>query len=168
MANIMKSNSSFLDAVLPTYGNPRCNLPVWNEEDKMYISDEYEVAGGNFYFKGLRFSNRLAIVEKVGLFHNWRYIDEVEVYTFDRETKTLIGSAKFDKIFYNHAVIEAKVKEIVSNYLLLTMKLQNLLATKESIANDVDKLVAETYVNLLSEDYKINLRQLLPVLQPEC
>ena len=66
MANISINTTSFIDGILPVYGNPRCNIPVWNEGEKMFISDEYQSDKGNWYYKGLRFSDRLAIVEKVG------------------------------------------------------------------------------------------------------
>ena len=85
MANISINTTSFIDGILPVYGNPRCNIPVWNEGEKMFISDEYQSAKGNWYYKGLRFSDRLAIVEKVGLFHSFKYIDEIEVYTFNEK-----------------------------------------------------------------------------------
>lgn len=64
MANISINTTSFIDGILPVYGNPRCNIPVWNEGEKMFISDEYQSAKGNWYYKGLRFSDRLAIVER--------------------------------------------------------------------------------------------------------
>ena len=60
MANISINTTSFIDGILPVYGNPRCNIPVWNEGEKMFISDEYQSAKGNWYYKGLRFSDRLA------------------------------------------------------------------------------------------------------------
>lgn len=65
MANISINTTSFIDGILPVYGNPRCNIPVWNEGEKMFISDEYQSAKGNWYYKGLRFSDRLAIVERL-------------------------------------------------------------------------------------------------------
>ena len=144
MANISINTTSFIDGILPVYGNPRRNIPVWNEGEKMFISDEYQSAKGNWYYKGLRFSDRLAIVEKVGLFHNWKYIDEIEVYTFNQ-----------------------KSKEMVSDYITSQMKLQNLPVRRDSIVSEVDKIVGATYVSLLSDDYNINLQNLLPVLQTE-
>ena len=47
------------------------------------------------------------------------------------------------------------------------MKLQNLPVCSDSIANDVNAIVEETYVSLLSDDYNISLQRLLPVLQIE-
>lgn len=167
MANISINTTSFIDGILPVYGNPRCNIPVWNEEEKMFISDEYQSAKGNWYYKGLRFSDRLAIVEKVGLFHSFKYIDEIEVYTFNEKSRTLIGSHKFEKTFYDKDLIQNKAKEMVSDYITSQMKLQNLPVRRDSIVSEVDKIVGATYVSLLSDDYNINLQNLLPVLQTE-
>lgn len=113
------------------------------------------------------FSDRLAIVEKVGLFHNWKYIDEIEVYTFNQKSRTLIGSYKFEKTFYDKDLIQNKAKEMVSDYITSQMKLQNLPVRRDSIVSEVDKIVGATYVSLLSDDYNINLQNLLPVLQTE-
>lgn len=112
-------------------------------------------------------SDRLAIVEKVGLFHNWKYIDEIEVYTFNQKSRTLIGSHKFEKTFYDRDLIQDKVKEMVSDYIASQMKLQDLPVRRDSIANDVNTIVGDTYVSLLSDDYNINLQRLLPVFQIE-
>ena len=133
----------------------------------MFISDEYQSAKGNWYYKGLRFSDRLAILEKVGLFHNWKYIDEIEVYIFNQKARTLIGSHKFEKTFYDKGLIKNKAKEMVSDYVTSQMKLQNLPVRRDSIVSEVDKIVGATYVSLLSDDYNINLQNLLPVLQTE-
>lgn len=167
MANISINTTSFIDGILPVYGNPGCNIPVWNEGEKMFISDEYQSAKGNWYYKGLRFSDRLAIVEKVGLFHSFKYIDEIEVYTFNEKSRTLIGSYKFEKTFYDKDLIQNKAKEMVSDYITSQMKLQNLPVRRDSIVSEVDKIVGATYVSLLSDDYNINLQNLLPVLQTE-
>ena len=133
----------------------------------MFISDEYQSAKGNWYYKGLRFSDRLAIVEKVGLFHSFKYIDEIEVHTFNEKSRTLIGSHKFEKTFYDKDLIQNKAKEMVSDYITSQMKLQNLPVRRDSIVSEVDKIVGATYVSLLSDDYNINLQNLLPVLQTE-
>ena len=62
----------------------------------MFLCEEYESASGNRYYKGVRFCDRIVVVEKVGLYHNWTYIDGIEVTPstvhalnlFRRETTT--------------------------------------------------------------------------------
>ena len=161
------STQSFLNGILPEYGHARCNLPVWNEGDLMFISDEYESLAGNRYYKGLRFSNRLAIVEKVGLYHNWKYIDTIEVYTYDRNSRTQIGSYKFGKQFYDAQLIRATVNKIVQDYCEGQMKLGNLRVKADELSAATTAMVDDAYKSLLADDYNLSLRQLLPVLQPQ-
>ena len=43
MATLTKAiNKSLFDSILPTFGNPRVRIPVWDDSQKMFICDEYE------------------------------------------------------------------------------------------------------------------------------
>ena len=82
MASLTKAiNKDLFDSILPTFGNQRVHIPVWDEGQKMFLCEEYESASGNRYYKGVRFCDRIVVVEKVGLYHNWTYL-------FRRETTT--------------------------------------------------------------------------------
>ena len=84
MASLTKTiNKDLFDSILPTFGNQRFHIPVWDEGQKMFLCEEYESASGNRYYKGVRFCDRIVVVEKVGLYHNWTYIDGIEVYAFN-------------------------------------------------------------------------------------
>lgn len=165
MKIITTKKESFIDSILPAFGNPRCNLPVWDEGDHMFISDEYESQAGNRYYKGLRFSNRLAIVEKVGLFHNWKYIDSIEIYTFNNDQKVLIGNHKFEKEFYNKMLIYTVVRQMVTDYFESQIKLSKQSITTKSLDKEVGNFVNEAYTSFLSNQYDSKLQQLLPILQ---
>ena len=95
MASLTKAiNKDLFDSILPTFGNQRVHIPVWDEGQKMFLCEEYESASGNRYYKGVRFCDRIVVVEKVGLYHNWTYIDGITPSTvhalnlFRRETTT--------------------------------------------------------------------------------
>ena len=76
MATLTKAiNKSLFDSILPTYGTPRVNIPTWDDSQKMFICSQYESANGHRYYLGIRFCDRIVIVEKVGLYHSWTYID---------------------------------------------------------------------------------------------
>ena len=113
----MKTTNSFLDKILPTFGNSRENIPVYSDSQKMFMSSHYTSASGNMYFKGLRFTDRLVMVEKVGLYKNFSYIDSIEVYAFDGESKVLIGKMDYEKVFYNAERIKEDTAAIIENYL---------------------------------------------------
>lgn len=84
MATLTKAiNKDLFDSILPTFGNPRVHVPVWDEGQKMFLCEEYESANGHRYYKGVRFCDRIVVVEKVGLYHSWTYIDSIEIYVFN-------------------------------------------------------------------------------------
>ena len=95
MATLTKAISKNLfDSILPTFGSPRVHVPAWDNGQKMFICDEYESASGNRYYRGIRFCDRVVIVEKVGLYHNWTYIDGIELYAFNGKRVELIQMTK--------------------------------------------------------------------------
>lgn len=66
MASLTKAiNKDLFDSILPTFGNQRVHIPVWDEGQKMFLCEEYESASGNRYYKGVRFCDRIVVVEKV-------------------------------------------------------------------------------------------------------
>lgn len=140
-------SNSFLDKVLPTYGNQRENIPIYDSTQKMFLSNTYTSECGNMYYKGVRFSKRLVMLERVGLYKNWTYIDEVEIYAFDGNQMTLIGKKKFDKQFYNPETIKGEAEALTFEYLKNQMILSGCSGTEESIAALAQAIVDETYYN---------------------
>lgn len=92
MANLQKAiNQNFLDSVLPAYGNARkVKINGYDNSQKMFIIDEYESASGHRYYRGVRFCDRVVFAETVGMYHNWTYIDSLELYAFNGEKLVLI------------------------------------------------------------------------------
>ena len=123
----MKTTNSFLDKILPQFGNPRENIPVYSDSQKMFISSNYTSASGNMYFKGLRFTDRMVMVEKVGLYKNFSYIDSIEIYAFDGESKVLIGKVDYDKVFYNAERIKEDTAIVITSYLEDTARVTGTL-----------------------------------------
>lgn len=145
----MKTTNSFLDRVLPQFGNPRENIPVYSDSQKMFLSSHYTSAAGNMYYKGLRLSDRIVMVEKVGLYKNFSYIDSVEVYAFDGESKILVGKVDYDKVFYNMARIKEDTKSIIENYLESSARVVGVLPDKDSIKRQAEQLLEAMYDNPL-------------------
>lgn len=165
MAIFKKNTTSILDSLLPTYGNQRLNVPIWNEDDKMFILDEYESQAGHRYYKGIRISDRIAVVETFGWYHSFKYIDSVQVFAFNGTQTTNVGSKKFDKTFYNQELIHEWVEKILRQYISAELKLQQLPGNQEAIDQQIQQFVNESYTSFLSDDYKVNLQQLLPQIE---
>ena len=165
MATFNHITNNVFDSILPTFGNPRANLPVWNESQKMFITSEYESQSGNRYYKGIRFSNRLVIIEKVGLYHTWTYIDEVEVYAFDGKKPVLIGNTKFEKEFYNRQLIQDECASILSNYMKGQMKLMNTAVMEDNTNSVAKEWIEGSYRSFLYDDTPLSLENMTPLLE---
>ena len=106
MAILTKAiNENLFDSILPAYGNARVRIPSWDNGQRMFICDEHDSNSGHRYYRGIRFCDRIVIVEKVGLFHNWTYIDSIELYAFNGHRLELIQKRDYDKVFRNEEFI---------------------------------------------------------------
>ena len=83
----------------------------------MFLCEEYESGNGHRYYKGVRFCDRIVIVEKVGLYHTWTYIDSIEVYAFNGTRLELVQKRDYDKTFRNEEFIRQESETMVCNYM---------------------------------------------------
>ena len=143
----MKTTNSFLDKILPTFGNTRENIPIYCDSQKMFISSHYTSAAGNMYYKGLRFTDRIVMVEKVGLYKNFSYIDSVEVYAFNGTERVLIGKVDYDKVFYNADQIKMDTKAIIANYLEDSARIAGSLMDSTRAKQQANELLDKMYEN---------------------
>ena len=150
MARISEINNNLLDSILPTYGNPRANTPIWNESQKMFITDPHTSAAGNTYYLGIRFSDRFVTILHIGLYHNWTYINEVEVYAFDEHEKRLVGKTTLDQ-YYNEDLIRSTTENLLQNYIEGQMRLNGCSVNKEQIEGKVKELVGKSYSSLIDD-----------------
>ena len=164
MATIKNITNNVFDSILPVYGNQRANLPIWNESQKMFITSEYESASGNRYYKGIRFSERLVIIEKVGLYHTWTYIDDIELYTFDGRKPVMIGKKAFDKQFYNTEFIRQEVSKMLSDYLKGQLKLSDAPINEEQVAIQSQDWMNNCYRSFLYDNQQLALESMMPLL----
>ena len=166
MATLSKAiNKNLFDSILPTFGSPRVHIPVWDDSQKMFICDEYESSNGHRYYLGIRFCDRIVIVEKVGLYHSWTYIDSIELYAFNGQKMELIQKRDFDKEFRNEAFIRQESAQMVNDYLTGIMKTQRISTPKEQIAAQVSELINGCYKSFLDPDFNTRLTQILPKLE---
>ena len=160
MATLQKAiNQSLFDSILPTFGSPRVHLPVWDNGQKMFIFDEYESDRGNRHYRGLRFCDRIVILEKVGLYHSWTYIDSIELYAFNGKKLELIQKREYDKVFRNEAFIRAEAEAMLIDFFAGMAKVHKMGIADDELSAKAKNLVDETYKSFLDDDYntKLNL-----------
>lgn len=150
MARITGVSNNLLDSILPVYGNPRVKSPIWNESQHMFITDQFTSSAGNTYYLGVRFSERFVTILHIGLYHNWTYINEVEVYAFDEKERKLIGKTKLDQ-FYNEELIRLTTEKLLEDYIEGQMRLNGSKIDKVNLKNQVRELVDKSYDTLLDD-----------------
>lgn len=165
MAKVSSISNGFFDSILPTYGTQRANTPVWNESLKMFITDEHESANGNRYYSGVRISNRIVIVEHIGMFHSFTYLDGLDIYVFDGEGRKLITQEKYDSQFYNVEFVRERSKQILRDYALSQAAMSGTEITEEMIEAEVNAIVNNSYQSLLDDDKLQKLHAIVPILQ---
>ena len=166
MATLSKAiNKNLFDSILPSFGNPRVHMPVWDDSQKMFICDEYESGNGHRYYRGIRFCDRIVVLEKVGLYHSWTYIDSIELYAFNGQKMELIQKRDYDKVFRNEDFIRSESEQMVREYLTGVMKMRRISVPAEQIAVQAQELVGGCYKSFLDPDFNTRLTQILPKLE---
>lgn len=162
MARISGVGNNLLDGILPTFGNPRVKAPIWNESQHMFITDQYTSAAGNTYYLGVRFTDRFVTILHIGLYHNWTYINEVEVYAFDEHERRLVGKASIDQ-YYSEELVRSTTENLLQNYIEGQMKLNGSTVNHEQLECQVKELVQKSYFSLLND---ANTAQKLEAVKP--
>ncbi|MBQ7664906.1 MAG: hypothetical protein IJS43_06770 [Bacteroidaceae bacterium] len=166
MATMTKAISKdLLDSVLPTYGTPRAHFPAWDNNQKMFICDQYESASGHLYYRGIRFCDRIVIVEKVGLYHNWTYIDGIELYVFNGKKLELIQKRDYDKVFRDEDFVRSESENMVKDYLCGIQKVLRTSIPVEEIELNAKSLIEGCYKSYLEHDFNTRLTQILPAIE---
>ena len=165
MANLTKAiNKNFLDQVLPTFGNPRTAIPVWDNGQKMFICNEMESLSGNRYYMGVRFCDRVAIVEHVGIYHNWTYLDGLDLYAFNGQRVELIQKKEYDKVYRKEEIVRQEAEQMIVDYLKGMHKAKRVIVAADELAQHAHELVEACYKSYLDSDYNTCLVKILPAI----
>lgn len=163
MASLKKAiNKDLFDNLLPTFGNPRVHIPIWDEGQRMFICDEYENENGHRYYKGVRFCDRIVIVEKVGLYHTWTYIDAIEVYAFNGIRLELVQKRDYEKTFRSEDFVRDESEMMVRNFLEGILKIHRTSMSEEEIATKAKSIVESCYKSFLDSDFNMRITKILP------
>ena len=157
MASLTKAiNKDLFDSILPTFGNQRVHIPVWDEGQKMFLCEEYE---------SVRFCDRIVVVEKVGLYHNWTYIDGIEVYAFNGTRLELVQKRDYDKVHRNEEFIRKELETMVRNFFEGVLKAQRSCMPQEELEEKAKGIIDGCYKSFLDSDYNTRLTQILPQIE---
>ena len=128
----------------------------------MFICDEYENENGHRYYKGVRFCDRIVIVEKVGLYHTWTYIDAIEVYAFNGIRLELVQKRDYEKTFRSEDFVRDESEMMVRNFLEGILKIHRTSMSEEEIATKAKSIVENCYKSFLDSDFNMRITKILP------
>jgi hypothetical protein len=166
MASLTKAiNKDLFDKILPTFGCTRVQVPVWDEGQKMFLFDNYESASGNRYYRGIRFCDNIAIVENVGQYHSWTYIDSIELYAFNGHKAELVQKRNYEKTYYDEALIRSESEAMVRNYVEGVLKIQKSSMSQDQLEANAKSTVDGCYKSFLDKDFNVKLTQIIPQLE---
>ncbi len=165
MATINGCGNSLLDKILPTYGNERINTPIWNESQHMFITDQYTSAAGNTYYIGIRFTDRFVQILHIGLFHNFTYINDIEVYVFNGTERQLVGKKTLD-VYYDEDLIRSTTEKMLHDYVVGQLKLTESNCDLKQIENQVKETVKASYFSLIdTPNIHTRMESIKPLLE---
>lgn len=166
MANLTTAISKdLIGSILPAYGSPRTNLPIWDESQKMFICDQYNSDAGNLYYRGVRFCDHIVIVEKVGLSHSASYIDAIEIYAFNGSNLELVQRRDYSKMFRDEKFIRSESETMLCNYLRGVCKMQNNILPLSVLEDKAKTLIENCYKSYLDSDFNARLTQIIPQIE---
>ena len=152
MKQVSSIANNFLDSILPEFNSPRTsNAPIWNESQQMFIIDQYTSNSGNTYYLGVRLAKQYAIILHIGLYHNWMYINEVEIYAFNGVERILIGKTKLDQ-FYNEDLVRTTTEKLLRDYIESQLRIQGMKMDNNQLEETLKQLVDSSYCSMLEND----------------
>ena len=156
MKQQLNLGNSQIDGILPIFGQPRVKTPIWDESQKMFITDQYTSASGNTYYLGVRVCERFVTILHIGLYHNWTYINDVEVYCFNGTEKVLIGKTSLD-VYYDEDLVRATTEKLLRNYIESQFQLQRKPFDSELIAQQAHELTEQSYRSMLTDSNTVKM-----------
>lgn len=166
MASFEKAMTKDLfDGLLPVFGTPRKQIPIWDEGQKMFLVNQYQSASNNFYYEGIRFSNNLVIKENNGKYHTWTYIDSIEIYAFDGKKLKLIQRRDYNKQFRSEEFVRQESQKKVADYLAASLKSQGTNCSDDIINEKAKEVVENSFVSFLDTEFTRQLPEIIPQLR---
>lgn len=159
--------NNVFDSMLPPFGGHSNLGPVWDDGQKMFIFDDHTAASGNHYYRGVRFCDRLAIVEKVGLYHTWTYIDSIEVYVFDDRKVRLVQKRDYTKKYRDADTVRTESEQMVKSYLSGMVKMQGARVQDAQVEAHAKQIVADCYKSFLDSNYNERLLEVVSAVQKQ-
>jgi hypothetical protein len=158
----MALSRELIDSILPVCGSAREERMIWDDTQRMFIYGDHLSATGHRYYKGVRMSNRLVIIQYMGKYFNWTYLDRIEVYAYDGRKLNIIQEKKYDRTFLDDKLVFNEEVALVRSFLAGVFKSERIAVSNDELSRKAEQLVGECYKSFLDTDYD---QQLLRVVK---
>ncbi len=120
---------------------------IWDENQRMFITNQYTSAAGHTYYLGVRFCDQFITVIHVGMYYNWTYLDGIDIY---------------------EDLVRRTVEETLANHVSAQAKMLGKNIDVKEIGAEISRLVDKSYRSLLDNPETIKkLDAVRPILESE-
>lgn len=148
MATLLNSSSNLISTILPPFGTKAQPGLIWDEGMRMFITEQYTSGAGNLYYLGVRFTDRIVVVIHIGLFHSWTYLNGIDLYSFDGNSRRLISKKEY-QCYYDEKYVRSEVEIMLKDYIRSQIKLSGKVCNDAEVNDEVMNLVDRSYDSIL-------------------
>lgn len=123
------------------------NGVTYNQGKNIFLSSGYESAAGNVYYKGMRMSDRLAVVYNFGQGYAYLFLNGIQIYGYRGTEKVLLASKSFSCCTFSESWAKRKVEEMLEELLKGQLKLMGHSVDDNVICSEVRNLVTDVMRN---------------------
>ena len=106
-----------------------------------------------------------SLLKRWGLYHNWTYIDGIELYAFNGKRVELIQKRDYDKVHRNEAFVRMESEAMVKDFLAGILKAQRTSVPADQLESQAKELIDGCYKSFLDSDFNTRLTQILPAIE---
>lgn len=120
---------------------------TYNPARNMFVTPGYTSAGGNTYFKAIRFSDRLIVYYDLSLGYKYTFLNGIKLFCFDGQKSSIIAQKCWNgddwKVFTEQFAKDQSVL-MLCNYLLGQLKAQGAHVSNQEIFSYAYNMIEET------------------------
>lgn len=126
---------------------------TYNPTRNMFVTPGYTSAGGNTYFKAIRFSDRLIVYYDLSLGYKYTFLNGIKLFCFDGQKSRIIAQKCWNgddwKVFSEQFAKDQSVL-MLCNYLLGQLKAQGAHVSNQEIFSYAYNMIEETQCKQLA------------------
>ena len=131
----------------------------------MFIIDEHESQAGNRSYSGVRVTDKFVIIEHIGHYHTFCYLNSIEMYAFNGTERVLIAKKDYDKKFYDAEFVRTETEQMLTGYMQSQLRMLNQSMSEDSIRNQATQLIGQSYTSMLDDRGTRMLEMVKPMLK---